>query len=262
MKKASLRLPFTDRQFNIYGDEKDKSIFYGISLSNVYEVHIMNLFSKIIRPNSVCLDVGANIGCMSLAMGTLAPAGRIYSFEPSVSNYHYLIHNIYANNINNVECLNLGVLDENRKVLFNDINHGGGWSHIGVESSSATQHEITCVKLDDWVKTKDIKKINFIKMDIEGSEIKALRGALSILEKFKPDLIIEFNSYCLSELSNENTEDFYSLLKTVYPSIYVINHDSSLIEVDTYKKLLELTTYHGDDFKGELFRGDLLCSYN
>lgn len=251
-----LNLPFDQKSFILCGNEQDRSILQGIEACNgFYEPHIMNLLRSIIEPHSVCLDIGANIGVISLALSHLAKDGKIYSFEPSSSNFPYLLQNISENHIQNVEAINTGVYDHNTNIAFIDFEDGGGWSYIPNGTKTDTPDQvISCVKIDDWVAMKGIDRLDFVKMDIEGSEIQALNGALSSIHQWQPDLIIEFNTYALSELAGQNPLDLFKLLKSTYPHIYLINRsDYTLFRIHEYDQILESIK--------PLLLGDLYCTF-
>ncbi|MCI0764731.1 FkbM family methyltransferase [Bacillus sp. TL12] len=256
MDRAILNLPFDNKNFIVYGSELDRSIFQYVKASKgEYEYYIMNLLKTIIDPKSICLDIGANIGLISLALSYLANNGKVYSFEPSQKNYSYLVRNIKVNKIDNILPFNLGIYNENANMRFCDISDGGGWSFVynNRESIATPNQDIMCVKLDDWIKAENVTKIDFIKIDTEGSELKALFGALNTIQLWKPDIIIEFNPICISRNTGDNPEDVFNLLKSIYPSVYFINRDSNLIKVEDYSALLKLIE--------KFVYGDLYCTF-
>ncbi|CAI8750420.1 FkbM family methyltransferase [Bacillus sp. IT-79MI2] len=257
MEKAILNLPFDQKSFVFYGNEHDKSIFQAVKEHGYYEVHIMNHLKKIIKPNSICLDIGANIGLTSLALSYLAKDGLIYSFEPSDINFSYLMQTIKENQLKNIFPINLGVYDKNTNIEFFNNSDGGGWSFVFEEPGIAVtpNQVITCVRLDDWIPAAGITNVDFIKIDIEGSETKALQGALNTIHKWKPDLIIEFNPLSISSIGGFDPSELFELLKSLYPKIYHINHfNTAVVQVADYSHLREL-------IKPTIW-GDLYCTFN
>lgn len=91
-KTVTLRVPFSEElTFNITGSDKDESIIRMIQSNNgFYEPEIALLFSNIVKDDSICIDVGANIGAISVMMAALAKKGEVHSFEPIPENFHYL----------------------------------------------------------------------------------------------------------------------------------------------------------------------------
>ncbi len=84
----------------------------------------------------------------------------------------------------NIEAVKLGLFSENKD--FNITNSAGGSSLIATNKGERIQ----LVKLDDFVKEKKLRKVDFIKMDIEGSELDALKGSEETIKKYKPKLAI------------------------------------------------------------------------
>ena len=89
------------RVFKVYGFDDD--VWYqGVKLNGVYgEFNLSNL-AQLIGPSDVCLDIGANVGMMTLAMAMLAPKGHVYAFEGSPQTTLALTETIKANNLDNV----------------------------------------------------------------------------------------------------------------------------------------------------------------
>ncbi|MGD6818503.1 FkbM family methyltransferase [Metabacillus sp. 84] len=257
MAKAALHLPYDNKTFIINGNELDSSVFKPVKTKGTYEPHVMRLLKKIIRHESVCLDIGANIGLISLALSYLAKEGQVYSFEPSKTNFPFLVQTIEDNHIKNISPINVGVYDRNTNINFCEIGAGGGgWSFVFDETKiDATPNEIIpCIKLDDWVQNTNVQKVDFIKIDIEGSEIKAIQGASNTIKKWKPDLIVEFNPIAISDLGGAEPEELYNMIKTAgYPSIYVLKRDNTLVKAADYSTLMQLMSGGTHE--------DLYCSF-
>lgn len=94
MIKQSATLNFNNKQFNIYGDQGDSSVFTMLSRDGVYEPWIAKLFQSIILEDFFCFDIGANIGVLSVEMSQLATKGQVFSFEPFTKSFTYLCQNI------------------------------------------------------------------------------------------------------------------------------------------------------------------------
>lgn len=238
MKKVvTLKTTFNKTTYIIAGSERDKSIIAQIQDNQLYEPHVMLLLSKIIKPHFTCLDIGANIGVISVVLSDLARNGRVYAFEPSHYNFLYLQENIALNNIMNIHPINYGVLDERCEIQFSYVEEVAGcsfMSNTGIKEG--IEENVSCIKLDDWVKKHNIK-VDFIKLDVEGAEIKALTGASRTLQQYKPDLVIEFNPTTMKRFFAEDPQNLYRLLATIYPSIEVINNDGSLTKIIDYSHL-------------------------
>jgi FkbM family methyltransferase len=259
MKQLNLRLPFSDKDFVIFGSEKDQSVMRDLEvLGGYYEIHVMNLLSKLVKEDFICFDIGANIGIISLAMSLLAKNGKIYAFEASQKTARYFEMNMQENSVRNVELINLGISDRNEKVDFCYVERFAGgsfFSSLGIKDPGAEIEIIECITIDEFVKSNNIGKIDLIKMDIEGAEIKGLNGGVQTLRNLKPDLVIEINPLAIERFYGENVETLYSILDSIYPYKYLIDSQTAnLLKIDDMKLFLKyLNSGRGVE--------DLFCSF-
>lgn len=224
MRDVTLKTPYS-KDFIISGSDKDKSIIGTIASNNGhYEQKNMELLEKIIKSDAVCLDIGANIGVISLCLGYLAPQGKVFAFEPSYRNFTYLIRNIIQNDVFNILPLNYGLLNEECNIDFSYVEEVAGCSFIADTGiKEGISETIKCISLDGWVDAVGIDRIDFIKMDIEGSEIKALTGSMKTLKRFRPEMLIEFNPVPMKRFFNESPSQLFDILQNLYDTIYLIS---------------------------------------
>jgi FkbM family methyltransferase len=143
-------------------------------VSEIYEKHYN------IKKGQVIVDIGANIGIFAVkAAKKVGESGKIIAIEPEKRNLEFLKKNVEANNLNNVIIIPEGVWSKRTaKKLF--LRGMGGHSFF---RRSESYDDMNLDTLDNILKDLDIEKINFIKMDIEGAEIEALKGANTTLKK-------------------------------------------------------------------------------
>ncbi|OXM86649.1 FkbM family methyltransferase [Paenibacillus rigui] len=240
MKNITMRLPFTPRVFAMFSNKEDQ-ILAGIEHNQgYYEPHIMNFLARhLTKPDAVCLDIGANIGAIALAMGILAPQGRVYAFEPSSFSFPFLVQNIRINALPNITPVQRGVYDDNIEMAFTYVDFGSAWSHITTpHANNGVQEVIQCVKIDDWVRQEGLDRLDLIKLDVEGAEIHALNGARETIQRFRPDLIVEFNPKAYQSIFNEDPAKLYRLLEELFPKISVIDFNDAVIPVQSYEQLM------------------------
>lgn len=252
LKKVNFLLPFDQKSFAVYGSETDQSVLHFIETENgYYEHYVINPLKRVVQPDFICLDIGANLGTISLALSYLAPQGKVYAFEPSNVNYAYLVKTIAENQIDNIEPLHLGVFDRNGTIHFHEDERGGGWSFIPQDEmviAKSNQH-INCVRLDDWVEMNMIPRVDLIKIDVEGSEVIVLEHAINTLRKWNPDLIVEFNLESMRDNFNRHPLVLYVLLEKLFSHIYLLKRDDTIVKINNYNQLLEeMKPFHGDLF--------------
>lgn len=152
----------------------------------------------------------------------------VYAFEPFKDSFMQLEERIKSKHLDNVYAFNYAVSNENRidKINFNDDDLKMG-IRIGEETDAKT--ELVEVKTIDNV-LRECESINFIKMDIEGEEINALQGAINIIKKFAPDVIISaYHKF-------EHILEIPQFLKSVNPNykLYVGHAPNVSTEIEIY----------------------------
>jgi len=160
--------------------------------SNFHEQKLRKYFNI---SEGTFIDIGANIGKFSIIMGKkLDDKGKVLAIEPHPKNFKILQKNIELNNLKNVTTLNLACSNKKGNLqLFLDEDGTGGHSTIKSKKTKAGNNKIwvKAETLDSIIKKEKIKKVNLIKIDVEGAEANVLRGAIKTLNKSRPKIIFE-----------------------------------------------------------------------
>lgn len=151
---------------------------------------------SLVKTGDVIFDVGTNVGETLLHFAKITgESGFVYGFEPDEKNYANVLKNISLNDFENVHVFDLGVSDKAETLkLFRVDSHNLGMNRILNEAEAAEFEDFTTIEtntLDHIVEENKIEKVDVIKIDIEGYEMHALRGAKELLKKFQPRLFIE-----------------------------------------------------------------------
>ena len=209
-----------------------------LSINGIYEELETKIVKKEVKNGDIVLDIGANIGYYTLIFAKLVGSnGKIFAFEPEPFNYDLLQKNIKINNYENIITEQKAVGNENGviKLYLSKIRTG---MHR-IYKSKYTNNEfvnVDIVKLDDYFKdSKFFNKINFIKMDVEGSEFGVLKGLTRILENNNVKILAEFIPDSIKEFGF-NPQDFISFLQSFGYKIYCTDDES--------KKTILLNNYH------------------
>lgn len=176
--------------YNIYVFNNNE-IGRQIILKKKYEEENSQALKKLIKKNWICLDIGANIGYYSLLLASLAPMGKVYSFEPIRSDYGLININADINDFRHIKTLNIAVSDSDGQADFS-VSKDSAFSslfHTG-RNEEIKKIKTPTAKLDSLVKELNIDKINFIKIDVEGSERLVIAGGADTLKNLKPDVIL------------------------------------------------------------------------
>jgi FkbM family methyltransferase len=202
--------------------------------------YIQKKFLK--EPLIVIFDVGANVGNYSKALsGVFDTQAKIFSFEPSQKTFDLLLtttkgyENIFPNNFgfSDKEC---------NQTLFTNSDSSGLASvyqrrldHFGINMDKTEEIQLTTI--DAYCADNKIERIHFLKLDIEGHELKALNGAKKMLKDKKIDFIqFEFGGCNID--SRTYFQDFYYYFQDNY-TIYRILKDG-IYELSSYKEIYEI----------------------
>ena len=182
------------------GDQLSRAVY----VSGTYEPNTLVILKKLLKPGDTFLDAGANAGIMSLvASRWVGPEGRVYSFEPSEREYQRLVDNLNRNGATNVTPVPCAVSSESGHTClriapqgFGGLNTLGAWfPYEGVATDR--MQPVTLTSLDEFVDRHRIERVSVIKLDVEGAEAAALRGALRILRVQRPAIVAEVFSASL-----------------------------------------------------------------
>jgi FkbM family methyltransferase len=148
-----------------------------------YEADKQRLFSESIRKGDVVYDIGAQAGFYTLV--ACSCGASVYSFEPEIRNYGWLREHIAMNKMDAIP-LNVAICDRDgtQRLKY-------GRSVTTHKLSADGEVEVTCRTMDSLVAREEVRPPHVIKMDIEGSEYKALLGMKQTLLKYHPILFIE-----------------------------------------------------------------------
>ncbi len=161
------------------------------------------------RGRRCVLDVGAHIGLVALPMSrVLAPAGRVYAFEPATANRRYLHEHLALNAVENVVVVESLVGAEVREaVAFFEQSEATGMNSVvldkGEEGYRETQRPQ--VTLDGFCRSRGLAP-EVIKMDIEGAELDALKGAAETLRRHRPLVFLSVHPRHLERLGRSCDE--------------------------------------------------------
>jgi len=139
------------------------------------------------------IDAGAHIGYYALMAAhrlRQVGAGLVFAFEPHPINFADLQRNQQLNNMSNLILIQKAVADQTTQMrLFSSPL--SGCHSLRQFPFHSNSYEIECTTLDDFMDTHKEAKIGLIKLDVEGAELPALRGAQRLIERDKPYIMYE-----------------------------------------------------------------------
>ena len=189
-------------RFYLYDDEISRSIFIYSGFENINR----DYWESLIKPGMNVFDIGANWGIYSVsARRLIGGGGRLYSFEPNKEEYIKLADNLKYNftNLENVELVNSAVGDVDGTTSFYiPPSHKGAYGSIGQPkiAEDCDKVEVPVLRIDSFIKKAKVEKLDVVKIDVEGAEIKVLKGMEETIKEYKPTILME--------VSDKRTEVF------------------------------------------------------
>jgi FkbM family methyltransferase len=149
--------------------------------------------AAILKPGNVAYDVGGNYGIHSLLMARLVgPSGTVCTFEPHPTIFEACAENVRLNRFENVKLLNLAVSDAPGTIPFSVGDHAGA-GHVIPDQSEVAAFTVRRDTIDRLVADGTIPPPTFVKVDVEGHEAAALKGAAATVAQHRPVLAIDLH---------------------------------------------------------------------
>lgn len=191
-----------------------KSMYFGC-----YDFEIRRIIKKYLKPGGVFIDVGANVGYLSaVGAGLVGKTGQVHSFEPVPRYFDYV----------------------QRTAKF--IYSLGPKNHVEYEVDNIHTNlpttNVNVITLDDLLKSrKEVNKIDFIKVDVEGYEYDFLLGARETIEAFRPMVLMEIEEHRLVKFNTTAEQIFNFMYQLGYRYLSVT--ENAISEGDDYQKDLK-----------------------
>jgi FkbM family methyltransferase len=228
--------------FKIFGSiKKNKTSYYLLKKCEFGDYHELKIIRKISKKNKILLlDCGCNYGFYSFYTASLSSKNFVISIEASTNTSQEFLKNLQINNFKNIDFYNKAISDtQDETISFNESEND--WESSQTHNNFKTK-KISYIKstkidqLPNIFKYEDYNTI--IKLDIEGNEIKGIKGGLKLIEKKSPIIIIEFSKYIFDEKSNIKYLNFF-LLNFNYSIYSTEGKKMSLNEIEI--KISQLT---------------------
>jgi FkbM family methyltransferase len=146
-------------------------------------------FLGFLNPGEVFVDIGANIGTYAIrAAKCLGHTGMVFAFEPLEANLARLNSGVRANGVTNIEVVAAAIGDRDAMVSIHD---GGRESSASIGHTTGRSFDVRMVTLDRFYQSIGMKRLDWIKMDIEGQEPVALAGMSHVIDAFRPNFLFE-----------------------------------------------------------------------
>lgn len=199
-----------------------ETIGFEILINGIYEAETIQFISKRIKASGKFLDIGANIGAISIPLGKLRTDIQICSLEAAPWIFKYLKQNVLANQLTDITLINKAISSEGGKLVdfFSPKDKFGKGSLAPIFTSEA--EKVKTITIDELASEND-NEIDFIKVDVEGFEAQAFKGGFEFLRSsLAPDILFEFVDWA-EELAGENCGKAQSILLEYGYELYAVD---------------------------------------
>jgi FkbM family methyltransferase len=203
-----------------------------------FEPYCLPYLRNCISEGGTVVDVGANIGVYTLESAvSVGRSGRVIAIEAAPSHAKSLRENIQLNALQNIHVAETAVgAFPGRATLTRSNKDNLGMFSLGEIDGDET-HTVSLTTIDDLLDGYNISALDLMKMDIEGSEYNALRGAERTIKKYHPAILIELNDVALKACGSSTGE--------VIRLLYELNYRGWEIRRGSVRGILDDTVLTG-----------------
>ena len=202
-----------DGDMKMWIDLADKYVGFGCLIDD-YEPLETFAFRRLLRRGFHVVDAGANVGWFTfLAARCIGQKGRVTAIEPSRPTVDYLRRSVCLNRLEDrITVIENAVGDRcgSISLAWNPVSHNPGSAHLAAPGESAETQLVEMRELDELLAGR---RVDCIKMDIEGAEGLALAGAGVVLRENRPFIMCEINPAALRGISGMSVDEFLCLVR-------------------------------------------------
>ena len=241
-------------EFNYYGEQvyfPTDSLIFRIAMEEggVYERDNLKLIQLFLKPDTTLFDVGANIGMMAVPILYSQPVLKVISVEASPNSLSYLKKTHDAASFRERwQIIDKAVADQPGVVDFH-ISKSANGALDGLRNTDRAEIvdtiKVECTTLDTIWKEQQQPEISFIKIDIEGADLLALRGAKDCISKCRPVILMEWNQINIKPFGFTNAA-LMDFVKEINYEIFYLPETkkiTSLAEINLLCKLQFIENY-------------------
>lgn len=208
------RLLAPGRRYRASGNyvvELDREDPFQVAMAiGLFDRGIQNILSRYARHGAIVIDAGAHLGYFTSRMAHgVGPTGEVHAFEPDPRIYPRLCRHLEINGLTWVFPHECGLLDRRLEAQELSIPRQLGWASIVQGAGGATEVvRVPMVTLDEYVEEHrvDPRRVSLIKLDVEGAELQALRGAAWTLRSSDAAVVVEHIPQRMRSLGQDPAE--------------------------------------------------------
>jgi FkbM family methyltransferase len=230
----------------IEGDDHD-TYLQELPDGDTFHDGVLELLGSLVeaKGSASIIDVGANVGVHSLGLASLGSHVKIVAVEANPRTAGWLQKNADRNGSAQVQVVQRAISDEPGSLSFCDNQEfaagsmplaGAPAEFVEFLNSGDDSHqviEVPAVRLDDLVDELGLDALDVLKIDVEGHDIRVIRGAGGTIERFKPVVIMEFATLAISLHAGMLPSDVLREVRGLFQDVYVVQEGVRLNKIST-----------------------------
>lgn len=214
------------------------------ALGKLYDKEVFDMIALNVPDDAVIIDLGSHLGQMSQEFAKIAPRGWVHAVEAHPFIYDVMTMNFAENNIQNITAYNRAIWDEAGKELFYPREDYSRWrnrSSFGIEPTAAVSphgHVVHSMTVDEL----NLPRVDAIKIDVQGSDLAAMRGARETIKRCRPIIVFELEDFICQRWFQEKTSDYLDFVDEIgYTVVEIYQHNYLIAPEGVKLKTLNLT---------------------
>jgi len=218
--------------FKVYGSiKKNKTSYFLLKKCEFGDYHELETIKKLSYKNNLLfIDCGCNYGFYSFYTASLSKQNEILSIEASKKTLDEFTKNLNLNTFKNIKFFNYAVSDSiDENISFNESINDWESSQTHKNFETSSEIKVKTITIDNLLQEYSLDNyLVIIKLDIEGNEVNAIKGALEVIKNSDPLIIIEFSKFIFEKSDNID-----------YLKNFLIKYDYSIYDINYNKKNLD-----------------------
>jgi FkbM family methyltransferase len=224
--------------FRLVVDRADRAVGGAVKADRHYERHLSDFVRRIVAPGMTAIDAGANIGFYTMLFARLVgAAGRVLAFEPNSENCRLLLLSRDVNGFDNIRLYPFALSDRIDAVCLAPALGSNGALMPDMRAALAGGNCLVVPSLP--LDALPVERADFLKLDIEGAEYRALKGAEQLIWRCRPVIATEFSLEMLERVSGIAGSDMLRWLAGLGYRLFVLDRQNGgLAPIDDIDALL------------------------
>jgi FkbM family methyltransferase len=201
------------------------------AMGKLYDKEVFDMIAVNVPDDAVIIDLGAHLGQMSQAFARHAARGWVHAVEAHPMIYEVMAMNFAENNVKNITAYHRAIWDTTDKELFYPREDYARWrnrSSFGIEPRAAISpkgHVVRSMTVDEL----NLPRVDAIKIDVQGSDLAAMRGAVETIKRCQPIIVFELETYITEKWFQEKASDYLDFVANIGYTVRQIYQHNYLI---------------------------------